>query len=64
MPLGASIAGQQAGYFIDGGGDLGENFHQKNETFSIFANLDIDITVQLQLSVGFYFTDNSVESTV
>ena len=63
VPLSALIEGQQAGYFNDGGGDLGENFHQQNETLSIFANVEIDLTEQLRLGVGFNFTDNSIEST-
>ena len=63
LPLGTLIAGQQASYFADGTGDLGENFDQKNETFSIYANVDIDLTEQLHLGVGFNYTENSIESS-
>tara|TARA_E500000178_G_scaffold263836_1_gene260978 strand:- start:172 stop:2754 length:2583 start_codon:yes stop_codon:yes gene_type:complete len=63
LPLGALIASQRASYFADGGGNLGENFHQKNETFSIYANFDVDLTKRLHLGVGFNYTDNSIEAT-
>ena len=63
VPLGTLIAGQQASYFADGTGDMGENFHQENETFSLFANFEFDLTDDLHLGLGFNFTDNNIESS-
>ncbi len=61
--IGTAIANFQNSLGSDGGGDLGENFHQTSETASIFANLELDLSEQLVASVGFNYTENTTEGS-